>query len=458
MAEKNSTILKNIWLNGTNDFQQRVPEPDVADISETVRYLTAPMNRRYYNEFLDSLINRIGFTIVRNAKAWNNPLAVFKTTKLNYGSTIEEIATKWIKAHRYADEGNEGDIFAMHRPEVQAAFHTINRQDYYPISVNEIELKRAFVDDYGLNSLISQILLAPENSDNYDEYRIMLNLIGEFGHEHGYYSVHTDAVPNTESTAKDFLTDVRKYAGLFTFPSSRYIASAFGDLPVFAQPEELVLLTTPEVKANIDVRALAAAFNVDYAKINMRIVLVDEFPDAGTYAMLTTDEFFIQADTVMETTSQWDPVGLKTNYFLHHHGIYSVSPFVPVVAWTTAQVDDTVTTVTQSVTGFTATPDAETVAAGGKVHITAKLTGTITPPTDGVEVKPASMVATSITALDGTKAVELGSTTYLTGSGYLHVGKGVKSGVKITVNVAATYVNPSGATTVYTAAPVVTVA
>lgn len=60
MAEKNSTILKNIWLNGTNDFQQRVPEPDVADISETVRYLTQPMNRRYYNEFLDSLINRIG--------------------------------------------------------------------------------------------------------------------------------------------------------------------------------------------------------------------------------------------------------------------------------------------------------------------------------------------------------------------------------------------------------------
>ena len=147
MAEKNSTILKNIWLNGTNDFQQRVPEPDVADISETIKYLTAPMNRRYYNEFLDSLINRIGFTIVRNAKAWNNPLAVFKTTKLNFGSTIEEIATKWIKAHRYADEGNEGDIFAMHRPEVQAAFHTINRQDYYPISINEIELKRAFADD-----------------------------------------------------------------------------------------------------------------------------------------------------------------------------------------------------------------------------------------------------------------------------------------------------------------------
>lgn len=459
MAENNSTILQNIWLNGTNDYQQRVPRADQNDIQGVLHFLTQPMNRRYYNEFVDSLVNRIGYTIVRNSKTFNNPLAVFKTTKLEYGSTIQEIATKWIRAHHYADEGNEGDIFKTFRPEAMSAFHTVNRQDYYPISINEVELRRAFTDEYGLNSFLSSVLITPTNSDNYDEYRIMLNLIAQYGEEHGYYVIHTDTIPNTEELAKNLLTDIRAYTGKLQFPSSRYINAEFSGLPVFAQPDELVLITTPEVQANLDVKALAAAFNIDFAKIGTRIVLVDEFPVPGLYAMLTTDEFFVQADTVFETTSQYDPVGLKTNYFLHHHGIYSVSPFVPVITWSTVAVPTDTKVVKQEVTGIKATPEAATVAAGGRVKIDVQLQGTITPVTEGVEVKPNSVVATSITAADAKgNAVELDNSTYLTGAGYLHAAKALKTGTVITVNLAATYVNPSGVTSSYTTTAKVTVA
>lgn len=459
MAENNSTILKNIWLNGTNDYQQRVPAPDQSDIQATLHFLTQPMNKRYYNEFVDSLVNRIGYTIVRNSKTFDNPLRVFQTTQLSYGSTIQEIATKWIRAHHYADEGNEGDIFKTTRPEALSAFHTINRQDYYPISINEVELRRAFTDEYGLNSFISSVLTVPTNSDNYDEYRIMLNLIAQYQEEHGYFAIHTDTVPDTEEAAKKLLVDIRAYTGKLQFPSSRYINSGFSGLPVFAKPDELVLITTPEIKANIDVRALAAAFNVDYAKVDPRIILVDEFPVPGMYAMLTTNEFFIQANTVFETTSIYDPVGLKTNYFLHHHGVYSVSPFVPVITWTTAAANDNTTVVTQKVTGIKATPESTTVTAGGRVKIGIALQGTITPTTEGVETKPNSVVATSITAAtsEGT-AVELDNSTYLTGAGYLHVAKSVPTGTVITLNLAATYVNPSGANSTYTTTTNVTVA
>ena len=77
MAENNSTILRNIWLNGTNDFQQRIPEPTQNNIAKTVDALFEPMNISYYNQFVDSLVMRIGMTYVHQ-QSFHNPLAVFK--------------------------------------------------------------------------------------------------------------------------------------------------------------------------------------------------------------------------------------------------------------------------------------------------------------------------------------------------------------------------------------------
>lgn len=36
MAVKNSTIIEKAWLEGTNDFQQRVPNPAVAGMAAAV--------------------------------------------------------------------------------------------------------------------------------------------------------------------------------------------------------------------------------------------------------------------------------------------------------------------------------------------------------------------------------------------------------------------------------------
>ena len=54
MAEKNSTIINKIWLAGTNDFQQRIPEPTQGNIQATIDALFDPMNRQYYNQFIDA--------------------------------------------------------------------------------------------------------------------------------------------------------------------------------------------------------------------------------------------------------------------------------------------------------------------------------------------------------------------------------------------------------------------
>ena len=44
MAEKNSTIMASVWLEATNDFQQRIPNPTIHGIDATLGALFDPLN------------------------------------------------------------------------------------------------------------------------------------------------------------------------------------------------------------------------------------------------------------------------------------------------------------------------------------------------------------------------------------------------------------------------------
>ena len=56
-------------------------------------------------------------------------------------------------------------------------------------------------------------------------------------------------------------------------------------------------------------------------------------------AILTTKDFFVIADNLLENTSQPNPVSLGTNYFLHHWEVISTSLFVPAVMFWTGNDD-----------------------------------------------------------------------------------------------------------------------
>ena len=449
MAEKNATILRNIWLNGTNDFQQRIPEPTQNNIAKTVDELFNPMNASYYNQFVDSLVMRIGMTYVHQ-QSFRNPLAVFKQGKLMYGNSIQEFIPKWIKAHSYVDDAE--DIFKMARPDFSAWYHSQNRRDRYDITINDSELRTAFTDSYGLNKTVAALLNVPMNSDEYDEYRIMLQLIAFYNDRWGFYRHHLSASPSDEATGKEFLKAVKTYAGKLAFPNTIYNSSQLDDIPIFAKAKELVLLITPEVQANVDVETLSSVFQLDKANISYRTIQVDEFPIPNAVALLTTEDFFQCRDTEYRTTSMYNPKTLGTNYFLHHWGIYSVSPFVPAILFTT-DAATTVPVVTQGVTGLRmdiadAAPDK-----GDSVQLTLKLQGTITPKTGSINVAPDSAVfRASVTRASGDSTTAVNSpSTRVDEYGVLHVSKSLEYGDAITVEATATYINPSGATTKYTA-------
>lgn len=442
MAVTNSTILGAVKLVGSNDYQQRVPDATATNFAHTLKFLFNPMNRKYYNEFINTFVQLIGTQKVHN-KMWENPLAPFKGEKLEYGQTIQEIVPKWIKAHAYKDDVD--DLLEVHRPEFEVFYHSVNRRDRYDISVNEPELQQTSMQEYGLNKIINAIMNVPINSDNYDEYLIMMQLYAYYEENWGFFKHHVDAVPTDDVTGKAFLTALRSYANKLTYPSSQYspIGSKFG-IPTFTKREELVLIIDADTDASIDVNTLASVFNLDKADIKYRTVVVPDIPIDGAFAILTTEDFFVVHDYVYQTDSFYNPSNLTTNYYLHHWEVVSCSPAVPAILFTTKAGTD-LPTVTHTVTGVSINSDATEVEPGGTANLTVELTGTVSPNGYNVEVAPDAVTWEVAGA-------GLNSRTYVDEYGTLHVQRsGLDLTDTITVTGSTVYVNPDGETKTFTA-------
>ena len=454
--EKNSTILGKYYLEGTTDLAQRLPNPEQSTVASIAKAMFAPMNNKIYNDFADFMVNRVGFSYV-HSKRYTNDLKEYEKQKLWFGNSVTETALNWVKAHTYDVDAEEQ--FKTFYPDGLQAFHSEPLERWYPISISRDQLARSFVDEYGLNKYIAAQTDTAINSDEYDNYLLMLGLFKTADVEYNLYRHHVEAAPTTKETCEEMLVAMQQLAYDFTAPSSIYTQT---DIPVFATKDEITAFIRSDVMAQTNVKALAAAFNLDYEQVPFRIKVVPKalWPLNETdYAVLTTSDFFQVYPVVYETTSQWDAVGRKTNYYLHDWRIVAFSPFAPC-----SVISSDAGTATPSVklatTGLELAAASDTAKPGDIVQLTATLNGTLTPAdAHGViEVAPdAALFTVSAADADGAQ-VALNSRTYVDRLGRLHIQKtGLAATNKITVSATSVYTNPNGATTPYTATAEITI-
>lgn len=445
----NSTILNRIWLNASSDFQQRVSDVTKTGTARVFRDLFSPANGALMNQFMDILVNRVALTKMMS-RQFENPLREFFGEELRYGSYIQEIQLKWIKAHSYKDDVE--DLLSVHRPDGAVFYASINRQDKYPISVNADELRRAADEDaagnnYSLNELINAITLVPYNSANYDEYQIMKEQLRLYEENWGFFKEQISAVTD-KASAEAMLVAARKYATLLKFPSSLYNGARIPDLPVFANPDELLLIIGADAMAHADVQALAAAYNINEAQVPYRIITIDYLPIEGAQALITTKDLFIAHDNMRTMSSFFNASNLTTNYFYHIWQTIAVSPFAPAVLLTT-EAATTVPVVTVTLSSLTATvegidpvtPDETLpentyypVEPGQDVQITVTPSGTVSPETENVEVAPGTVEWTiSATNVSENLPYNLDALTFIDDNNVLHVSPSLPENVMIVV-------------------------
>lgn len=452
MAIKNSTILSKAWIEGSNDFQQRIPNPDIAGYAAAVQELFNPYNGDLLNSFSNLLVGFMGNYV--ESKLFENPLRELKKPAAEFGNTERHVAVKYMKAHSY--KLDDETLLKLEKPEFQEWFYSVNQHRRYDFSWSRYELSRVMSEGsgYGLDNMLAATLDQQRSSDNYDEMQVMINTFAMADKYCSLYRHSITAAPTTKELGQELLVKIRADAGMMQFPSMLYNQI---DVPVFESPSTLVLWVTPETDAYLDVMALAELFHVERAEVNFRKILIPEFPIANVYAALTSEDFIYARDVWYGIEPPFYNSANRTyKYYLFHDQMIGMNPAANCILYTTDEAT-TIPAIKMTTNGMTITTDSTDVPLGGSVKLNLALTGTVTPTDAPVAVEPNAAtytVAATHTENETTTPVALNSRTRVTPDGVLHVQRGgnLAVGDKIVVTATTAYKNPSASdNTNYTA-------
>ena len=327
------------------------------------------------NAYLDALVNRIGFVII-SSKMYTNPWSAFKKGRLEFGETVEEIFVNLARPYQFSPSKAEQDVFKRTIPDVRAAFHTMNFQKYYPITITDDQLRQAFLSWQGISDLIVAIVESVYTSAQTDEYLVMKYMLARAilnGH------VQSVQIPSaTKENAVDVATVFRQTARLLEFQSNKYTMSG---VTTHTNIEDQYIVVTAAFEAVMDLNVLAVAYNLDYADFIGRVVAVDSFVDMdwqrlqdlftdvlqGVPAITTSRDFWQVWDNFEKMTENYNGKGLYWNYNYHVWKTFSISPFNQAVAFSD---------VASSITAVAVSPKAATLPKGADLAIEATVTGT----------------------------------------------------------------------------------
>ena len=451
MSVLNSTVIERAWLSGSNDFQQRIPNPSTNSYANVIEHLFSPLNNDLFNEFC-GLLNGLNATYV-DIKRFENPLRDLKKDSMTWGNSERHVAVKYLKAH--AGKWDDETLLKVERPEFVEWFYSVNEPRRYEFSWSRQEIARAFAQDgYGYDDLLSATITQMVNSAEYDEMNIMLQMVAEADNRMGgLYRYNLSAAPTNESTAKELLKGIRAVAGRMRFPTTLYNHIP---VPVTEDASTLIVWVTPEVEASLDVDALASLFHIERAEIQYRVIIIPEFPIPNVYAAITSEDFIYYRDFMTGLEPPFYNPGNRTmKYYYWANALIGCNPAANCVLFTT-EAATVIPTVTVAPSALAFSPDSGNVSPGGELQLKLALTGTVTNDVEGeigVEPDAALFTVAGIHTNEDTTTspIALNSKTYVDNYGVLHVQKsGLVSGDVLTVTAKAAYINPSGSTSTYT--------
>lgn len=293
----------------------------------------------FKNEFISGLVNRIALTKISNM-VYDNPLSIFKKGSVPLGTDIQDIFTNPAVAERY--EMNDvamQKLLTVTDPDTKVAYYRRNRQDLYTVTISNEQLTGAFVSWEALEDLIASITNSLYSGNYIDEFKYTKGLISGAVDNNKVIMTKVN-VPTDETSGKAFVKTARNLYSKFKFPSSNYNAySKLGGTgnPVitWTTPDRVALIIRSDILTEIDVDVLAAAFNIDSAKLMGRIYEVDQFDNPNVLGVICDESFLQIYDNNFKFTEFYNARTMTWNYYLHAWGTYAISPFANAVALVT---------------------------------------------------------------------------------------------------------------------------
>lgn len=432
-------ILNVIRQNASYDYQQNVPEVtkvnDIPKVGEIIYGTPA-----FANQFINALVNRIAIVRVQSA-TFNNPYSILKKGYIEYGETVEDIFVSIAEAVDFNVEKAPKREFQRTIPDVRSAFHVMNWRVMYPVTIQDEDLRQAFLSIDGVQNLIAKIVDSVYTAAEYDEFLLFKYLLIKAISKGKMYPVSIGDGLNLSESAVQF----RGISNLLPFMSSKYNeAGVKTNTPKSSQ----VIFMDSMFNAQYDVNVLASAFNMDKADFMGRLFLIDNWTDfdnerfeiiransdgleevtteelallANVKAVTLDENWFQVYDNNNKFTEKYVASGMYWNYFYHTWKTISNSPFANSVVFVTSKSDiglpATITVhvdakdETDVATVFTISADFENVGLNPR-NVNFIQTQPLTKAGIAVQkyggvIIPASQISTEITLV-----AEINGTTY----------------------------------------------
>lgn len=350
-------ILNVIRQNASYDYQQNVPEVETANdipkVGEVIYGTPA-----FANQFINALVNRIAIVRVQSA-TFNNPYTNLKKGYLEYGETVEDIFVSIAKAVDFNVEKAAKREFQRTIPDVRSAFHVMNWRVMYPVTIQDEDLKQAFLSIDGVQNLIAKIVDSVYTAAEYDEFLLFKYLLIKAISHGKMLPTSIGAGTNLSEAAVQF----RGTSNLLPFMSSEYNEAR---VKTTTPKERQVIFMDAMFNAQFDVNVLASAFNMDKADFMGRLFLIDNWSDfdnerfdiiransdgieevtaeelallANVKAVILDENWFQVYDNNNKFTEKYVASGLYWNYFYHTWKTISNSPFANAVVFVTSGAD-----------------------------------------------------------------------------------------------------------------------
>lgn len=350
-------ILNVIRQNASYDYQQNVPvvakATDIPKVGEVIYGTPA-----FANQFINALVNRIAIVRVQSA-TFNNPYRILKKGYLEFGETVEDIFVSIAKAVDYTPEKASAREFKRTLPDVRSAFHTMNWRVMYPVTIQDEDLRQAFLSIDGVTDLISKIVDSVYTAAEYDEFLLFKYLLIK-SISHG--KMKPIAIESDTDLSKSAVA-FRSASNILPFMSSEYNEAK---VKTNTPKDRQIIFMDAKFNAQYDVNVLASAFNMDKADFMGRLFLIDNWTEFdgerfdiiransngieeitseelallnNVKGVLIDENWFQVYDNNNKFTEQYVASGLYWNYFYHVWKTVSSSPFANAIVFVSKTAD-----------------------------------------------------------------------------------------------------------------------
>lgn len=344
-------ILNVIRQNASYDYQQNVPEvtktTDIPKVGEVIYGTSA-----FANQFINALVNRIAIVRMQSA-TFNNPYAILKKGYLEFGESVEDIFVSIAKAVDFDVEKAPKREFKRTLPDVRSVFHTMNWRVLYQVTIQDEDLRQAFLSIDGVQNLIAKIVDAVYTAAEYDEFLLFKYLLIKAISHGKMFPISTEQ----DNYLTDAAVKFRGTSNILPFMSSNYNEAG---VKTNTPKDRQVIFMDATFNAEFDVSVLASAFNMEKADFMGRLFLIDSWSEFDNERFdvirensdgieeITTDELNLMKDVKAvlldenwfqvydnnnKFTENYVASGLYWNYFYHTWKTVSYSPFANAVVF-----------------------------------------------------------------------------------------------------------------------------